>query len=69
VGVIVSEISTGLAGGVGRLVIQYAQQATGDPAKMYTAIAGAAALGLTMAGLVVALDAFLMRNRPKEQPA
>ena len=69
VGVVVSEISTGLAGGVGRLIIQYSQQATGDPEKMYSALFGAAMLGLAMAGLVVALDAFLMRNRPKEQPA
>jgi NitT/TauT family transport system permease protein len=67
VGVVVSEISTGLAGGVGRLIIQYSQQATGDPEKMYSALAGAALLGLTMAGLVVALDSYLMRNRPREQ--
>jgi NitT/TauT family transport system permease protein len=69
VGVVVSEISTGLSGGVGRLIIQYSQQATGDPEKLYSALFGAAALGLAMAGLVIALDAFLMRNRPKEQPA
>jgi ABC-type nitrate/sulfonate/bicarbonate transport system ATPase subunit/ABC-type nitrate/sulfonate/bicarbonate transport system permease component len=31
VGAIVAEISTGLQGGIGRLIISYAQQATGDP--------------------------------------
>jgi NitT/TauT family transport system permease protein len=65
IGVVVAEISTGLKGGIGRLIIEYAREATGDPAKVYTAIFGAAALGLTMAGTVVAVDAFVMRNRPR----
>jgi NitT/TauT family transport system permease protein len=67
VGVVVAEISTGLRGGVGRLIIEYARAATSDPAKLYTAVFGAAALGLVMAGLVTALDAALMRGRPKER--
>lgn len=66
IGVVVAEISTGLKGGIGRLIIEYAREATGDPAKVYTAVFGAAALGLTMAGAVVAVDVFVMRNRPKE---
>jgi NitT/TauT family transport system permease protein len=66
VGVVVSEISTGLQGGVGRLIILYAQQATSDPNKLYSAIFGGAVLGLTMAGVVALIDAILMRNRPKE---
>jgi NitT/TauT family transport system permease protein len=66
VGVVVAEISTGLRGGVGRLIIEYGRQTTSDPAKVYTAVFGAAALGLAMAGLVAAFDAVLMRNRPKE---
>lgn len=66
VGVVVAEISTGLAGGVGRLIIEYAREATSDPAKVYTAVFGAAALGLLMAGLVAAADVWLMRNRPRE---
>ena len=66
IGVVVAEISTGLKGGIGRLIIEYAREATGDPAKVYTAIFGAAALGLTMAGVVVAVDVFVMRNRPQE---
>ena len=66
IGVVVAEISTGLKGGIGRLIIEYAREATGDPAKVYTAIFGAAALGLTMAGVVIVVDAFVMRNRPKE---
>ena len=66
IGVVVAEISTGLKGGIGRLIIEYAREATGDPAKVYTAIFGAAALGLTMAGVVIVADVFVMRNRPKE---
>jgi hypothetical protein len=46
VGVVVAEISTGLAGGIGRLIIEYAREATSDPAKVFTAVFGAAALGL-----------------------
>ena len=66
VGVVVAEISTGLKGGIGRLIIEYAREATGDPAKVFTAVFGAAALGLTMAGFVAISDVLLMRNRPKE---
>jgi NitT/TauT family transport system permease protein len=66
IGVVVAEISTGLKGGIGRLIIEYARQATGDPAKVFTAVFGAAGLGLAMAGLVALADVLLMRNRPKE---
>jgi NitT/TauT family transport system permease protein len=66
VGVVVAEISTGLKGGIGRLIIEYAREATADPAKVFTAVFGAAALGLAMAGLVALADVVLMRNRPKE---
>ena len=66
VGVVVAELSTGLAGGVGRLIIEYAREATSDPAKVYTAVFGAAALGLLMAGIVALVDLVTMRNRPRE---
>jgi len=64
IGVVVAEISTGLAGGVGRLIIEYAREATSDPAKVFTAVFAAAALGLVMAGLVALIDLATMRNRP-----
>jgi NitT/TauT family transport system permease protein len=66
IGVIVAELSTGLAGGIGRLIIEYARQATGDPPKVFTAVIGAALLGLVMVGLVALADVALMRNRPRE---
>ncbi len=67
VGVIVSEISTGIRGGIGRAVISYLQASTGDPEKLYAAIFGAAALGMALFGLVVALDVVVMRHRPREE--
>lgn len=66
VGVVVAEISTGLAGGIGRLIIEYAREATSDPAKVFTAVFGAAALGLLMTGIVAAADLAATRHRPKE---
>ena len=65
IGAIVAEISTGLPGGIGRLIISYAQQATGEPAKVYAPIAGAAAMGLIAVGLVSLLDVALRRFEPQ----
>ena len=67
IGVVVAEISTGLAGGVGRLIIEYAREATSDPAKVFTAVFAAAALGLVMAGLVASIDLAATRNRPPKE--
>jgi len=64
VGAIVAEISTGTRGGIGRLVIEYSREATADPAKVYTAFLGAAALGLLVAGLVALADLALRRYQP-----
>jgi len=51
------------------LINEYAREATGDPAKVFTAVFGAAAHGITMSGLVALSDVLLMRNRPKETSA
>lgn len=69
IGAIVAEISTGTKGGIGRLIIDYAQAATGDPPKPYTAILGAAVLGLVAAGLVGFIELALRRYRPVEARA
>src|SRR5436190_12620115 len=63
---VVAEISTGTKGGIGRLIIEYSREATSDPAKVYTAMLGAAALGLCVAGLIALIDLAFMRNRPHE---
>jgi len=67
VGAIVAEISIGLQGGIGRLIITYAQQATGDPARVYAPILGAAVMGLVAVGLVSLLDVALRRYHPREE--
>jgi NitT/TauT family transport system permease protein len=69
VGAIVAEISIGLQGGIGRLIITYAQQATGDPARVYAPIIGAALMGLIAVGLISALDIALRRYNPNEEAA
>jgi NitT/TauT family transport system permease protein len=69
VGTIVAEISVGLEGGIGRLIITYAQQATGDPARVYAPILGAALMGLLAVGLVSLLDVGLRRYSPQEEPS
>jgi NitT/TauT family transport system permease protein len=61
VGTIVAEISTGLDGGIGRLILTYSQQATGDPSRVYAAVIGAAALGLVAAAAVTVFDLALWR--------
>jgi NitT/TauT family transport system permease protein len=66
VGAVVAEISTGTRGGIGRLIIEYSREATSDPAKVYTAMIAAAALGLVVAALVSTFDTVAMRHRPKE---
>ena len=69
VGTVVAEISTGVRGGIGRMLIEYARQITSQPAKVYVAVFGAIALGLLVAALVTALDVYLTRNLPKESKA
>ncbi|WP_328477078.1 ABC transporter permease subunit [Actinoplanes sp. NBC_00393] len=63
VGAVVGEISTGTRGGIGRLIIEYSREATSDPAKVYTAMLGAALLGLLVAAAVTLLEVPLMRHR------
>jgi NitT/TauT family transport system permease protein len=69
VGTVVAEISTGVKGGIGRLIVEYARETTAQPAKVYVAVFGAIALGLLVAGLVTVLDLYLTRNLPKEGKA
>jgi NitT/TauT family transport system permease protein len=66
VGAIVAEISLGRGGGIGRLILEYSREATSDPAKVYTALFGAALLGLLMAGAVALFELIITRHRPKE---
>lgn len=66
IGAIVAEVSTGLRGGIGRIIIQYAGQASGDPAKAWGPIFGAIVLGLVAAGSIALLGSTLGRYRRAE---
>lgn len=69
IGTVVAEVSIGLRGGVGRLVIEYAQAAGGDPAKPWAPIVGAVVVGLVAAGVVTLLGLFLKPYRRAEVAA
>jgi NitT/TauT family transport system permease protein len=69
IGTVVAEVSIGLRGGIGRLIIEYAQSAGGDPAKSWAPIFGAVAIGLISAGFVGLIGFGLKRYRRSEVPA
>ena len=69
IGTVVAEVSTGAKGGIGRLIIEYAQSGSSDPAKAYAQIAVAILMGLFAAGLVALLGASLGRYRREEVAA
>ncbi|MET9212807.1 MULTISPECIES: ABC transporter permease [unclassified Nocardia] len=65
IGAVVAEISTGTAGGIGRQIIVFSQQATGDAARLYAAVIAAALLGVVLTGLVGLVELAVRRyNHP-----
>lgn len=52
IGTVVAEVSIGLRGGIGRMIIEYAQAASADPPKPWAPIGGAVLIGLVAAGFV-----------------
>jgi NitT/TauT family transport system permease protein len=69
IGTIVAEVSIGLKGGIGRMVIEFAGAAGGDPGKPWAPIFGAVAIGLIAAGVVALLGLFVRRYRRGETNA
>ena len=69
IGAVVAEVSTGLQGGIGRILIQFAGQASGDPSKAWGPIFGAIVLGLVAAGSVALLGVILRNYRRTEAAA
>ncbi|PPF34455.1 ABC transporter permease [Rathayibacter sp. AY1A2] len=69
VSTIVAEVSIGLRGGIGRMIIEFASAAGGDPAKPWAPILGAVLVGLAAAGAVALLGTLLRPYRRGEQPA
>ncbi len=69
IGTVVAEVSTGTKGGVGRLIIEFAQSGSSDPAKAYSPIAGAVIMGLAAAGIVGIIGLAVARYRRNEVAA
>lgn len=69
IGTVVAEVSTGAKGGIGRLIIEYAQSGSSDPAKAFSPIAGAVLMGLAAAGIVALVAFSLSRYRRNELTA
>ncbi|HEY0117255.1 MAG TPA: ABC transporter permease, partial [Cellulomonas sp.] len=69
VGTVVAEVSTGMPGGIGRMILEFANFASSDPAKPWAPIVGAVLLGLVASGLVALLGAGLGRFRRAEVAA
>lgn len=69
IGTVVAEVSIGLGGGIGRMIIEFAATGSGDPAKTWAPIFGAVAIGLVAAGLVTLIGVGLRRFRRGEVAA
>lgn len=69
IGTIVAEVSIGLKGGIGRMIIEFAGAAGGDPGKPWAPIFGAVAIGLIAAGAVGILALSVRRYRRGETNA
>lgn len=66
VGAVVAEVSIGMRGGIGRMIIQLAGTGSSDPAAAWGPTFGAIALGLVAAGSVAILGLILKNYRRAE---
>jgi NitT/TauT family transport system permease protein len=69
VGAVVAEVSIGMRGGIGRMLIQLAGQGSSDPAAPWGPTFGSIALGLVAAGSVALVGLGLRRYRRGEATA
>ena len=69
IGSVVAEVSIGLRGGIGRLIVEYAGAAGSDPGKPWAPIFGSILVGLVAAGFVGLISLFLRRFRRGEVAA
>jgi NitT/TauT family transport system permease protein len=63
VGAIVGEISGGVRGGLGRLILDYASRYTTGPSRLYASVVGAAVLGIIAVGLVTIVEYLVVSRR------
>lgn len=61
VGAVVAEVSIGLRGGIGRMIIEFAQAGSSDPPKQWSPIFGAVLVGLAATGAISLLSLALRR--------
>ncbi len=66
VGAVVAEVSIGMRGGIGRMLIQLAGQASSDPSAPWGPTFGSIAMGLVAAGSVAVLGLLLANYRRGE---
>jgi len=66
IGAVVAEVSIGMGGGIGRMLIQMAQTASSDPALPWAPIFGAVLLGFIAAGSIGVLGLSVKRFRRGE---
>jgi NitT/TauT family transport system permease protein len=66
VGAVVAEVSIGMRGGIGRMLIQLAGQGSSDPAAPWGPTFGSIALGLVAAGSVALIGVGLKNYRRGE---
>ena len=69
VGAVVAEVSIGMRGGIGRMLIQLAGQASSDPAAPWGPMFGSILLGLVAAGSIALMGVWLRNYRRGEATA
>lgn len=69
VGAVVAEVSIGMRGGIGRMLIQLAGQASSDPAAPWGPMFGSILLGLVAAGSIALMGIWLRNYRRGEATA
>jgi NitT/TauT family transport system permease protein len=69
VGTVVAEVSIGLTGGVGRMIVEFGASGSSDPAKGWAPMGGAVIVGLVAALAVVLVGVLLRRYRTMEVTA
>lgn len=66
VGAIVGEISSGVAGGLGRVILDFAGRYSTGPERVYAAVLAAAALGIFVFGLTNLIERITLRGQTLE---
>ncbi len=62
VGAIVGEISAGVRGGLGRVILDFASRYSTGPSRLYAGVLGAAALGLAVFGAVTLAERWAVKR-------